>query len=80
MILVIVFMVHLVVDNLPLSCNFLGPSLEDIAEEEQPEEEEDGDIGEEDDEMADFIVDEDDIVDVDGFPMRYNLHELSFVL
>ncbi|XP_058203463.1 transcription elongation factor SPT6 homolog [Rhododendron vialii] len=47
-----------------------GPSLEDIAEEEQPEEEEDGDIGEEDDEMADFIVDEDDIVDVDGFPMR----------
>ncbi|XP_058208264.1 transcription elongation factor SPT6 homolog [Rhododendron vialii] len=47
-----------------------GPSLEDIAEEEQPEEEEDGDIGEEDDEMADFIMDEDDIVDVDGFPMR----------
>ncbi|XP_059462274.1 transcription elongation factor SPT6 homolog isoform X3 [Corylus avellana] len=37
-----------------------GPPLEDIAEEEeQPEDEEDADIGEED-EMADFIVDEDD--------------------
>uniref|UniRef100_A0A1D1YSQ9 Transcription elongation factor spt6 n=1 Tax=Anthurium amnicola TaxID=1678845 RepID=A0A1D1YSQ9_9ARAE len=43
--------------------------LEDIAEEEeQVEEEEDADIGEED-EMADFIVDEED-VDENGAPMR----------
>ncbi|MQL71470.1 hypothetical protein Taro_003793, partial [Colocasia esculenta] len=43
--------------------------LEDIAEEEeQVEEEEDVDIGEED-EMADFIVDEED-VDENGAPMR----------
>ncbi|XP_023537141.1 transcription elongation factor SPT6 homolog isoform X2 [Cucurbita pepo subsp. pepo] len=42
--------------------------LEDIAEEEeQPEEEEDADIGDED-EMADFIVDEE--VDEDGAPLR----------
>nr|DAD43000.1 TPA_asm: hypothetical protein HUJ06_001230 [Nelumbo nucifera] len=46
-----------------------GPPLEDIAEEEeQPEEEEDGDIGEED-EMADFIVDEEE-VDEHGAPVR----------
>ncbi|OAY44576.1 transcription elongation factor SPT6 homolog isoform X1 [Manihot esculenta] len=45
-----------------------GVPLEDIAEEEQEEEEEeDGDIGEED-EMADFIVDEE--VDENGAPMR----------
>ncbi|KDP29489.1 hypothetical protein JCGZ_19328 [Jatropha curcas] len=44
-----------------------GVPLEDIAEEEQAEEEEDGDIGEED-EMADFIVDEE--VDENGAPMR----------
>ncbi|KAG9449004.1 hypothetical protein H6P81_008969 [Aristolochia fimbriata] len=46
-----------------------GAPLEDIAEEEdQPEEDEDGDIGEED-EMADFIVDEED-VDENGAPVR----------
>ncbi|KAA8517882.1 hypothetical protein F0562_015329 [Nyssa sinensis] len=46
-----------------------GAPLEDIAEEEeQPEEEEDGDIGEED-EMADFIVDEEE-VDEHGAPVR----------
>ncbi|XP_068664398.1 transcription elongation factor SPT6 homolog isoform X2 [Aristolochia californica] len=45
-----------------------GAPLEDIAEEQQPEEEEDGDIGEED-EMADFIVDEED-VDENGAPVR----------
>lgn len=46
-----------------------GAPLEDIAEEEEHlEEEEDGDIGEED-EMADFIVDEDDI-DENGAPVR----------
>lgn len=43
--------------------------LEDMAEEEEPvEEEEDGDIGE-DDEMADFIVDEEE-VDEHGAPVR----------
>ncbi|KAI7755110.1 hypothetical protein M8C21_025980, partial [Ambrosia artemisiifolia] len=46
-----------------------GPPLEDIAEEDQQFEEEDGDIGEEEDEMADFIVDEDE-VDEHGEPMR----------
>nr|GMC79287.1 transcription elongation factor SPT6 homolog [Ipomoea batatas] len=46
-----------------------GQPLEDIAEEEQPEEEEeDADIGEED-EMADFIVDEEE-VDEHGAPVR----------
>lgn len=46
-----------------------GAPLEDIAEEEElPEEEEDGDIGEED-EMADFIVDEEE-VDEHGAPVR----------
>ncbi|KHG09405.1 Transcription elongation factor SPT6 [Gossypium arboreum] len=41
-------------------CNVLGQPLEDIAEDEEPiEEEEDGDMGEED-EMADFIVEEDE--------------------
>ncbi|XXG50559.1 hypothetical protein AAC387_Pa02g4549 [Persea americana] len=44
-----------------------GTALEDIAEEEQPEEEEDEDMGE-DDEMADFIVEED--VDETGAPVR----------
>ncbi|KAK9075914.1 hypothetical protein SSX86_004244 [Deinandra increscens subsp. villosa] len=48
-----------------------GPPLEDIAEEYQREEEEDGDIGEEEDEMADFIVDEDDVeIDEHGEPTR----------
>ncbi|XP_031382982.1 transcription elongation factor SPT6 homolog [Punica granatum] len=46
-----------------------GIPLEDIAEEEeQIEEDEDGDIGE-DDEMADFIVDEEE-VDENGAPIR----------
>ncbi|XP_076912331.1 transcription elongation factor SPT6 homolog [Bidens hawaiensis] len=45
-----------------------GPPLEDIAEEDQPEEE-DGDIGEDEDEMADFIVDEEE-VDEHGEPTR----------
>lgn len=49
---------------------FPEPPLEDVAEEEeQPEEVEDGDIGEED-EMADFIVDEEE-VDENGAPVRY---------
>jgi hypothetical protein len=49
---------------------FSGSHLEDIAEEEeQVEEEEDADIGEED-EMADFIVDEEE-VDENGAPVRY---------
>ena len=44
--------------------------LEDIGEEEELlEEEEDADIGEED-EMADFIVDEEDL-DENGVPVRY---------
>lgn len=56
-----------------MSCNILG--LEDIAEdEEQLEEDEDGDL---DDDMRDFIVDEDDHLDVHGVPVRYNLLELS---
>ena len=50
---------------------FPGTALEDIAEEEQPEEEEDEDMGE-DDEMADFIVEED--VDETGAPVRYVSH------
>ncbi|KAI4378424.1 hypothetical protein MLD38_015904 [Melastoma candidum] len=46
-----------------------GQRLEDIAEEEEPvEEEEDLDIGDED-EMADFIVDEEE-VDENGAPLR----------
>lgn len=50
----------------------VGAPLEDIAEEEQiEEEEEDGDIGEED-EMADFIVDEEE-VDEHGAPVRYKM-------
>ena len=45
--------------------------LEDIAEEEeQPEEEEEEEIGDEDD-VADFIVNEE--VDEHGAPMRYDL-------
>ncbi|KAJ0590946.1 putative tex-like protein, HTH domain superfamily [Helianthus annuus] len=47
-----------------------GPPLEDIAEEDPQLEEEDVDIGEEEeDEMADFIVDEDE-VDEHGEPTR----------
>ena len=47
---------------------FPGAPLEDIAEEEEPpEEEEDVDMGE-DDEMADFIVEED--IDENGAPVR----------
>lgn len=49
-----------------MSCNILGPSLEDISEEE------------EDDEMADFIVYEEE--EDDKIPGRYNLHDLSLVL
>ncbi|XP_051151104.1 transcription elongation factor SPT6 homolog [Andrographis paniculata] len=45
-----------------------GQPLEDIAEEDEPLEEEDADIGEED-EMADFIVDEEE-VDENGAPLR----------
>lgn len=52
-----------------------GQPLEDIAEEEQPEEEEeDADIGEED-EMADFIVDEEE-VDEHGAPVRYTVYHI----
>lgn len=51
--------------------NATGALLEDIAEEEEPvEEEDDGEIGEED-EMADFIVDEE--FDEAGVPVRYFL-------
>lgn len=50
--------------------DFVGVPLEDIAEEEeQIEEDEDADIGEED-EMADFIVDEEE-VDENGAPLRF---------
>lgn len=53
----------------------VGQRLEDIAEEEEPvEEEEDLDIGDED-EMADFIVDEEE-VDENGAPLKY----LSFIV
>jgi len=49
---------------------FSGNQFEDIVEEEeQGEEEEDVDIGEED-EMADFIVDEEE-VDENGIRLRY---------
>lgn len=44
-----------------------GPQLEDIAEEEQPDDEED--IEHDEDEMADFIVDEEE-VDEDGIPIK----------
>lgn len=51
--------------------NCIGALLEDIAEEEeQAEEEDDGEIGEED-EMADFIVDEE--YDDEGTVVRYLL-------
>ena len=60
-------MIHLLI-----SCNVAGSPLEDIAEEEeQPEEE---DFGDEDD-MADFIVDEEEI-DEHGAPVRYDLQRL----
>lgn len=50
--------------------------LEDIAEEEeQPEEEEEGDIIGEEDEMADFIVDEED-VDETGAVVRSDMLSL----
>lgn len=45
-----------------------GPQLEDIAEEEELAEEDDVDLGD-DDEMADFIVDEEE-VDENGAPVR----------
>ena len=55
---------------LTIFCDLAGAPLEDIAEEEeQAEDEEDGDIGEED-EMADFIVDEED---EHGAPPKYVL-------
>ncbi|KAM1234373.1 hypothetical protein ACFX13_004034 [Malus domestica] len=44
-----------------------GYPLEDIAEEEEPEAEADGDVGEDD--MADFIVDDEEF-DVTGSPVR----------
>lgn len=57
---------------------YSGTHLEDIAEEEeQGEEEEDADIGEED-EMADFIVDEEE-VDENGAPVRYLVHALFYI-
>lgn len=50
--------------------NAIGVPLEDVVEEEQQvEDEEDRDIGEDDDEMADFIVDEE--VDETGAGLRY---------
>lgn len=53
-------------------CNAAAVPLEDIAEEEeQPEEEEDADMIGDEDEMADFIVDED--VDETGAVVRYLL-------
>lgn len=64
-----VFLVLLLTD---LPEIFPGQPLEDIAEEEERlEEEEDADIGEED-EMADFIVDEEE-VDEHGAPIRYSI-------
>lgn len=53
---------------------FAGQPLEDIAEEQPEEEEEDADIGEED-EMADFIVDEEE-VDEHGAPVRYTVYHI----
>jgi hypothetical protein len=54
-----------------MSCITTGVPLEDMPEEEEQEEvEEDADIGDED-EMADFIVDEDD---EDGTLVRYGFH------
>jgi transcription elongation factor SPT6 len=54
--------------GLTICCDNVGPPLEDIGEEEeQAEDEEDADIGEED-EMADFIVDEED---EHGAPPKY---------
>lgn len=51
--------------------NIIGQPLEDIAEDEEPmEEEEDAEIGDDDD-MADFIVDEEE-VDENGAPVRYS--------
>nr|GEV00404.1 global transcription factor group B1 [Tanacetum cinerariifolium] len=47
-----------------------GPPMDDIVEDEQPEEEEDGDMGEYEDEMADFIVDEEEM-DEHGQPRRH---------
>lgn len=56
-----------------------GAPLEDIAEEEQQEEEEDGDLIGDEDEMADFIVDEED-VDENGTIVRYLNHLLNWIL
>lgn len=56
--------------------HIVGPQLEDIAEEEQPDEEEDF---EPEDEMADFIVDEEE-VDEDGIPIRYSLMDQTFFI
>nr|GEU97117.1 transcription elongation factor SPT6 homolog [Tanacetum cinerariifolium] len=44
--------------------------MDDIVEDEQPKEEEDGDMGEYEDEMTDFIVDEEDM-DEHGQPRRH---------
>ena len=48
---------------------FTGGPVEDIPEDDEQVEEEDPDLNDEDD-MADFIVDEDE-VDDDGMPIRY---------
>lgn len=58
-----------------IQCDNVGPPLEDIAEEEEPAEAEDD--GE--DEMADFIVDEE--FDETGVPVnRYIMPCLVYVL
>jgi len=49
-------------------CVVIGGPVEDIPEEDDPPEEEDADMGDEDD-MADFIVDEEE-VDETGAPVR----------
>lgn len=59
---------NLVYSWLVILFDIVGPPLEDIAEEEEPAEAEDD--GE--DEMADFIVDEE--FDEAGVPVRYVVH------
>lgn len=50
-----------------------GAAPEDVAEEEEMEEEDEEEMGEED-EMADFIVDEEE-VDEHGQPSRYTVFQ-----
>lgn len=52
-----------------------GAAPEDVAEEEEMEEEDEEEMGEED-EMADFIVDEEE-VDEHGQPSRYTAFQYS---